>query len=186
MTHRVASLCAVVVLSVSAVAAPAMAQDRAIDQVSGPHAAERLALARRYMAAMQVDQMGVMIRDMITGAGAEFTKSDGGFDPQAYERALQATTSRMIERIFAETAPIYADTYTLEQLQGIVAFYESDLGQATLTGMYEAAPRVQERIAELMPSLTRDVVVELCAELKCTPDELREAKDAAQEGLLDD
>ncbi|WP_269513385.1 DUF2059 domain-containing protein [Brevundimonas subvibrioides] len=163
------------------------AQDRDLDQITGPNAQERLDLARRLVDTMQVDQMTVMMQEMIAEQTAsQGSKGDGVIDPQTYNRAIAGATTRAIDRLFTAMAPIYADIYSVEELRGIVAFYESDIGQAALNGMYEAAPRMAALAADLMPAMAREIAADMCAELKCSPDELREAKTAAEGALLED
>ena len=176
----VTSLAMALSVMLASAAAPAMAQvqDPDIAQVTGPDAAERLALSRRFIAAMQTEQMGEMIGQMTTTLSPQMTKDMGIEDRAAFNRAIMAATSGMMESMFDAMAPIYADIFTMAELQGLVDFYESDIGQSLMTKSYEAAPRMAAAMAEMMPVLMRDMASTMCVELECTAEQLREIKAA--------
>ena len=88
--------------------------------------------------------------------------------------------SALMPRMFDAMAPVYADVFTIEELRGLNAFYESDLGRALLEKTFVALPRInaasQAVMMEAMPGIMTRVGDRLCVHLKCTPDQRREMK----------
>jgi hypothetical protein len=165
-------------------AAPVAGQDLEV-QAASPvdDSAERLALARRFIATMQVEELDQMISAMMQDVVADMPVEKGEVDPQTFERVMISSTTRMVERMLEAMAPVYAEVMTAEELRALVAFYESDIGQSSVRRMYEAAPRMTEVMTEMMPTLAREMMTDLCGALSCTADELREAK-AAMDGAF--
>jgi len=148
--------------------APAVVRDQA---------AAKLQLARRFIAAIQADQMGAMLAQMTTAmtparAGMSQTESD------AVRSAIQAAAEQMVPRMFDAMAPIYADIFTMEELTGLVEFYESDIGRSMIQKSYAAAPRMTEVMMTMMPELMHDMADTMCKELGCSAQE-REQMEAA-------
>ncbi|WGM48665.1 hypothetical protein KOAAANKH_03571 [Brevundimonas sp. NIBR10] len=140
-------------------------------------AAVRLELSRRFIAAIQSDQMGAMLGQMTVA----FTPpAEGLSDEQqaALRRATAAATAQMSTRLFDAMAPIYADIFTLEELSGLVAFYESDIGRSMMTKNYAAAPRITEVVVGMMPEMMQGMADSICKDLGCTAEE-RAQMDAA-------
>jgi hypothetical protein len=140
-------------------------------------AAVRLELSRRFIAALQTDQMSSMITQMTTS----LTSPQEGLSDaqtQALRRAMATATDEMMSRLFDAMAPIYADIFTLEELNGLVGFYESDIGRSLMAKSYAAAPRVTAVMTAMMPEIMHGMVDTMCKELGCTAQE-REQMDAA-------
>ncbi|CAN5282260.1 hypothetical protein BH10PSE1_BH10PSE1_34730 [soil metagenome] len=140
-------------------------------------AAVRLSLSRRFIAALQSDQMATMLGQM----SVAFTPpAEGMTDEQqaALQRATLAAITQMTTRMFDAIAPIYADIFTLEELTGLVAFYESDIGRSMMTKSYAAAPRITEVVMGMMPEMMRGMADSRCKDLGCTAQE-RARMDAA-------
>ena len=133
-------------------------------------AAAKLRLARRFIALMQTDQMGAMISQMTTAmtpprAGMSQAQSD------AVRHAIQTATEAAMPRMFDAMAPIYADIFTMEELTGLVEFYESDIGRSMISKMYEAGPRMSEAAMSIVPDMMHDMADSMCKELGCSDEE---------------
>ena len=82
---------------------------------------------------------------------------------ESYQVAAEQVKSQMgiktekmhafYERIFSEMALIYSEVYTLEELQGIRAFYESESGKAFL----RKKPELTEKYIAILYRLTEEV-----------------------------
>lgn len=148
-----------------------MAQEAvAQESVAGDDATERLALSNRFIALIQTDQMSVMFSQMMTtmipdrqGMTAERSA--------ALQRAMARMSADMFPRLFAVAAPIYAETFSLEELRGLVAFYESDIGQSMMKKGYEAGPRMTAAMMDILPELRNDMADAMCEELSCTAEQ---------------
>jgi len=140
-------------------------------------AAVRLSLSRRFIDALQADQMATMIGQVTTtfAPPAEGLTDD---ERAAIQRATTAMTTEMTSRLLDAMAPIYADIFTLEELNALVAFYESDIGRSMMAKSYAAAPRITAVVMEMMPEMVRTMVDSMCKDLGCSAQE-RARMDAA-------
>lgn len=143
----------------------------------------RLALAERAFAAMQGDQMSEMIHQMSMAFPPPEFDSMSGHEQIAYEEVMAETTISLMERVMAGATDIYADVYTREELEAMVAFYESPIGQSIITKNYALAPQMIELLRSLMPEMMRDVINGMCDRLGCTPEERAEGIREALAGL---
>lgn len=172
MRHLIGGLC----MAVTLLAAPGAAlADARSDE------AARLALANKFIMLIQGDEMTATIGQMIE---AMIPESDEGLsDSEAADlRAVVVEmTQEMIPRMFQAMAPVYADVFTLEELLGLVAFYESDLGQSLMLKSVQAMPRLNAAALSVMPEMLAGMGDTMCNRLKCTPDERREMKAAMAE-----
>jgi len=171
MRHLIGGLCMAVML----LAAPAMASaDARTDE------AARLALANKFVVLMQADEMGAAMSQMINSMmpPLENVSDEDAADIRA---VVLEMTEEMMPRMFEAMAPVYADIFTLEELQGLVAFHESDLGQSLIRKSYQAMPRLNTAALSVMPELLAGMGDTLCDRLKCTADERREMKAAMAE-----
>lgn len=179
------SMISILGLSAALLAGPVVAQDAgvpevpaadgtALVQVSDP-AAFRLTLARKLIALMQTDQMA----DMMNQVTASFAVDDPRLN--AEEQAMMDEVSAemvemMIPRMFDAMAPIYADIFTIEELQAVIEFYESDVGRSMLKKSYAAAPLMIEAVQDLMPEMMGEMADRICNRMECTPTERRQMK----------
>lgn len=140
-------------------------------------AALRLSLSRRFIDALQADQMATML-GQVTATLSPPTEGLTDEEAAAIRRATTAMTTEMTGRLLDAMAPIYADIFTLEELNGLVAFYESDIGRSMMAKSYAAAPRITAVVMEMMPEMVQTMVDSMCKDLGCTTQE-RARMDAA-------
>lgn len=143
----------------------------------------RLALAERAFEAMQGDQMSDMIHQMSMAFPPPELDSMSGREQIAYEEVMAETTTTLMRRVMSGATEIYADVYTREELEAMVAFYESPIGQSIITKSYALAPQMIELLRSLMPEMMRDVINGMCDRLGCTPEERAEGIRQALAGL---
>jgi len=139
-------------------------------------AARRLELAERFIALMQVDQMSEMMQGLAVGMVPPSSRDLPAREQEILTAALTEAVGQMMPRMFEAMAPVYAEIFTLQELEELVAFYESPTGLAFVTKSFEAFPQITAVMNSIMPEILNDMATNLCDSLGCTPDELRELK----------
>jgi hypothetical protein len=149
-----------VTLGATPVAAMAQSQDEA---------AYKLELTERFIAAMQMDQIG----DMVAGMSTMFLPSDDLTEDEAagLQLMMQDIAGPMTERLFRARVPVYAETFSVEELEALVVFYESDIGRSMTRKSYEAAPRIAQAIQAVMPEIMGDMANAMCDRQGCDDEE---------------
>lgn len=139
--------------------------------------AQKLALANKFIALIQGEQMGASLGQM---TAMMMPRSDTMSAEQSAEfrEVMAEATASMLPRMFEAIAPIYADIFTLEELQALVDFYQSDVGRSMISKSYAATPRIGAAIQAIMPELMADMGEQLCNRMQCTPDERLKMKAA--------
>ncbi|MBA4807493.1 DUF2059 domain-containing protein [Brevundimonas sp.] len=139
---------------------------------------ERLALANKFISLMQGEELGAALGQMTAMMLPAELEGMSEEEAAEFREVMGEMTARMMPRMFAAMAPIYADTFTLEELQGLVDFYQSDIGRSMVTKSYQAAPRLAEAIQAIMPEIMADMGNVLCDRFECTAEQRREMKAA--------
>ena len=139
-------------------------------------AAHRLQLAERFIELMQVDQMGEMMQGLASSMVPPSSRDLPPHEQRILTDALSDAVGQMTPRIFEAMAPIYAEIFTLQELQDLVAFYESPTGIALVSKSYEALPQITAAVNGIMPEILNDMATNLCASLECSQEELRQMK----------
>ena len=147
----------------------------------------KLALATKIITRVQTQQMTDALGAVVEASLPAVV--EGLSEAQSAEiRTLMVDSfSALMPRMFDAMAPVYADVFTIEELRGLNAFYESDLGRALLEKTFVALPRINAAseavVMEAMPGIMTRVGDRLCVHLKCTPDQRREMKAAMAAAL---
>lgn len=163
MMSRLNGLAAAAILALSltfSVAAPAFSQEISPDQ---------LALARKYVdltdKAQIYEASMVMTADqtskLLTQQNPEIAQQIN----DAIAKALEARKGKKDE-LFNQIARIYAVSFTTEELQQIVAFYETPAGQKLLTESFSINQDVQVVMSIWASNNGTDFVREVRATLK--------------------
>ena len=140
----------------------------------GQPSARQMVLSRRYIELMQTDQLEVMIRSAIeTGVNMEPGVADMPAEDRAFvlDLATELTTDLM-PQMFDRMAPVYARTFTEEELLALIAFYGSDIGRSILTKTYASMPEANAAMMEVMPQLFEKMAARLCARYGCNTAEV--------------
>ena len=82
--------------------------------------------------------------------------------------------------LFKAMAPVYAEIFTLQELQALVAFYESDVGRSMVRKSYEATPRVTAVAQQVLPPVLERAMDRLCDRLECSAQERQAMKTQVQ------
>lgn len=134
-----------------------------------------LALTRRMVAAMHVEETMVpMMRSMshqqFEGA---FAQQKGLNDAQkaALSRAISEAIEEtyddgLMQKIMEKLIPAYAEVYTEEELQAMVDFYESPIGQSVLRKMPQLGAVAGKSMSEMMPAMMADMNAKMTKKLE--------------------
>lgn len=132
---------------------------------------ENLALAKRYVTAIHMDhQMDGMMKSIMpaltaqTGKGTQLTPEQQQIVAEVAIDATKGFVGKMMDRM----TPIFAATFTTQELQGLVAFYEGPTGQSMMAKTPELMKNMTPMMMELMPQMQADMRQHLCARLDCT------------------
>lgn len=163
-----------IAIAAALLAAPVAAQTEAA--APADDAAVRLELSRRFIAALQAEQMGTMIGQMVTGLTPP---TEGMSDAQqaSVRAAVVRASTEIMPEMFDAMAPVYAELFSREELTAIVTFYESDVARSMIAKSYAATPRLTEIMVGMMPRIVHRMSDVMCEELQCTAQQ-RAAMDA--------
>lgn len=139
-------------------AAPAAAQD-------APGEARRLALAERYLEITQGENLRKTISTYFEEA---FAKSEMPADQRgwltqnmavAFDQAMQAT--------FADVTDDVADLFSTEELEAMIAFYDTPLGHSITEKNFEFGVRLQTVMAPHLTAAFTQLGEKYCARFEC-------------------
>ena len=159
--RRLLSLIAVVA-ALLAMPSLAAAQAAAPD----PDLAGRETLAVRYIEL----SMGGNVREQVESwIETDLSQSDDMTDEErAWMRNnMPGLMLAMIEGLSADLAPIYAETFTTEELEAMVAFFESPIGRSIATKQFELAEREQAVVGVHMLTFIESMWSKYCAAFEC-------------------
>lgn len=151
-----------VLLTLALFTAPAAAQDA--------DAARREELAQRLIEVSQGDNLTKSIETQVQARLAEM--EDAEPEHLAWMRAnMPRLLQRMAEQMLPRLADLYAETYSLEELEAQIAFYETPHGRA-IANKGVALGMAQGRIIEEAgQAFVVDLMTKFCAEFECQTDE---------------
>jgi hypothetical protein len=122
--------------------------------------ASKSAKAEELLQLTQGDQMLKMMEPMMKGMVAQMDK-DMSAEQRARVGEMQGKLMALVAVRLSKAKPalvkIYTDTYTEEEIGGILAFYKSPIGKAFLQKM----PEVMQRSMPVMMQLMGDLQPEL-------------------------
>jgi Uncharacterized protein conserved in bacteria (DUF2059). len=139
--------------------------------------AHRLALSRRYVELMQGDQLTQHMRTMIETSVAGDADSQG-MSAEDHAFMLDLTTdlvTDLVPQMLDRMVPVIAQTFTAEELQALVGFYDNPVGQEILRKSYVMAPQMNEAVMALMPQLFDKMALRICDHYGCDAEEVRSA-----------
>ena len=142
-------------------AAPVAAATQGADE-----SAYKLELTERFIAAMQLEQIGDMVANMTTmflPPSADLSAQEAA-ELQVF---MQDVAGPMTERMLRAMIPVYAEIFTVEELEALVVFYESDIGRSLTRKSYDAAPRIAQAVQAVMPEIMTDMANALCDREGC-------------------
>jgi hypothetical protein len=163
-------------------ATPAAA--RSTEQTTAPPTARMTALAREYLNLTMTDQFEGVVRQML---GAEFENdSEMQALPEEDRRMILNLTAEltadMVPQMITEMVPVYATTFTEEELTALVAFYETPLGRSIADKSIQVMPEADRAVMSVVPQLLEKMATRMCQHYGCSPEEQREVLEGMREG----
>lgn len=100
---------------------------------------------------------------------AEIAKTAEGDEEDAeWARThMPAMISRMMTQLMADLAPVYAETFTTEELEAQIAFYRTPLGRQVAAKAIELGIAQEALMQEAMVGFMTEVESKYCAEFDC-------------------
>ena len=148
----------------------------------------KLALAQSVVTASGAQRnsstlLKTVFNQMSTSMGDATSPADKAFMADL----LRQETMALVDKVIQSSAEIYAETFTDEELAGLLAFYQSPTGQSLISKQGVVAQRTLAIVMPLIPSMQRDILdktfAHLCEQQKCTP-EMRAKLVAARDEFL--
>jgi len=176
----------VVLLSGLIMASGAMAQVKATPQAQGSDqpSLRQQQLSRRYVELTQTDQLEATLRTLIVGeAQADESLRDMPAEDRTFlvDLATELTID-LLPQMLDRLVPVYARTFSEEELTALVAFYDSDLGRSIADKTIASIPQTDAAIMSVMPQLFNKMAARICARYGCDPTEMRAAMEAGTSG----
>jgi hypothetical protein len=154
-------------LVVAAVLALTASASAAQPSSIGPVTPARLALAQRVVDTGKLARGMSLVVDAMLGPFIQQIRSGDGAD------ALKSYVVDLMAKMLPKIAEIYAENFSEQQLNDILAFYASPTGQALLDKQPALAREAQLAVAPLVPPMQRDMIDKLFAHVcqiqACTP-----------------
>lgn len=165
---------AVAFAALCVLAGPAQAaQDPSPAPAAAAPSPRAMALAKRYMAALHVDQsMKPMMQSMIGPLLDEQAKANPNLTDEQ-RKAIRETLQEFVggdlmDDIMQRSLPIYASIFSEDELQALAEFYESPRGQSIVAKMPLLGPAMGRIMVEVMPEMRAKLTQRICEKLDCT------------------
>lgn len=173
---------AAVIAAVTFPAAPRAAQP--MEQATTSPSPRRMALARQYLDLLMTDQFEGVVHQML-GAEFENDREIQAMPDEDRRMLLNLTaelTADMVPQMITEMVPVYAATFTEEELTALVAFYDTPLGRSIANKSIEVMPEADRAIMSVVPQLLEKMATRMCQHYGCTPEEEEQLRQGMREG----
>lgn len=128
--------------------------------------ASRLVLVRRYFDAVKFDElMNGMLNSQLDAIIAQ--GSIPADRQTVFREAATAAYAAVIPRMIDESAQMYAEAFTTDELEQLVAFYERPVGQSMMTKTVILTQKTGEMIQRYGPQMEAEMLEQLCARIDC-------------------
>lgn len=126
---------------------------------------QQKALAHRYVEALQLQQTS---EASMQAAMPALIASMPGTNAEKAEMAedTRDIVTHMRTKLYALYEPAVAETFTAEELEGIVAFYESPTGQALVAKQPLVSAKLAPAMKTMIPDLMSELLAKQCARHK--------------------
>jgi hypothetical protein len=101
--------------------------------------------------------------DAMTQRNPSITAEQRRLLNETVQEVMHDATPKILDRLI----PAYAATFSDEELQAVVDFYESPLGTAIIQKMPLMAPKSAELMRQMLPGIETEMVTRLCAKMNC-------------------
>lgn len=159
---------AVVAAGVLGCATPVLAA-QAQPQAASPSAdmAAREELVRRYFRAIQFEKLMTGVMDSMMAplvADTEIPEEKRDMVREAIVEGFSSVLPQMMEA----SVDMYAEAFTLTELEQLVAFYESPVGRSLMAKTVMLTQRTNETFERFQPLLEEAMRRELCSRMDCS------------------
>ena len=180
---RLMIVCLAAVLAATTLPAAPVAA-RSSEQATAAPSTRSSELARQYLNLLMTDQFEGVIRQML---GTEFENdSEMQAMPDADRRMilnlLAELTTDMVPQMISEMVPVYAATFTEEELTALVGFYDTPLGRSIADKSIEVMPEADRAIMSVVPQMLEKMATRMCQHYGCSPEEQRQMLDEMRQG----
>lgn len=133
---------------------------------SAEPSAKALALTRRMVTAMHVEEtMAPMMRmlmqqqmDMIVAQRKGLTEQQRAMLSGVLTESVgEVMDAGLMSKVMEKFIPVYAEIYSETELQAVVEFYESPVGQSVLRKMPQMGPAATKVMIEIAPEIQADL-----------------------------
>ena len=159
---------AAAVIGLTATGQPVRAGEPA--QAAAP-SARQLALTRQYIDLMLSDQFADVIREII---GDEPAMNNSL--PEEERRFLMDLTAElvtdMLPQMIEEMVPVYAAAFTEQELEALVAFYDTEMGRSIAAKNVLVMPEANRAVMSVVPRMLDKMAGRMCQHYGCEPGEL--------------
>lgn len=180
---RLVIFCLSAALAVAAMPTAPIAAETAEQSATVP-SPRRMELARRYLGLMMTDQFESIIHQMLGDEFANDSQMQGL--PDADRRFILSLaaemTTDMVPLMITEMIPVYAATFTEEELGAMVAFFNTPLGRSIVIKSVEVMPEANRAVMTVVPQMLEKMATRMCQHYGCTPAEELEMRRGMREG----
>lgn len=126
----------------------------------------KAALVRRYFEVIQFEKlMNVAMESMM---GTMLANTDLPEDKyEAVENSILEAYGVVMPRMIEASVGMYAEAFTLEELEGLVVFYESPIGRSMMAKSVMLSRNSGEILARFQPIMEDETMRRLCARIDC-------------------
>jgi len=177
---RLMIVCLAATLSASTLAGPAVRAEEA-PQTAPAASARQLELTRRYIALTMTDQFEDSLRELIAQQ-AQLDPNSSLLPAEDREFIVELSvelTTDMIPQMLEAMVPVYARTFSEEELEAMIAFYDSEMGRSILQKTVASMPEANQAAMSVMPRLMDKMAARICQYYGCEAEEL----EAVQRGM---
>lgn len=139
---------------------PVAAQDRGLVQ--------RTALAERVIRLSAGPNFTKVMEAMIADQLAKADTEGQGAEEAAWLRSnAPRMLTAMVDDMMADMVPHYASTFTVEELEAQIAFYDSPVGRQVATKTLQLSAVMNEITIEHLTAFTEELITKYCAQFDC-------------------
>ena len=133
---------------------------------------EKIALVKRYFAAIHFEQMmSGIVNQMTPAMMAQMRKSQPNITDAEFQAATEAvseSTGDFLKKLTEASIPVYADIFTVEELTKMDEFYETPVGQSIMAKAPQATQKLMPTVIALMPEFQADIAKRMCNKIDCS------------------
>jgi hypothetical protein len=168
MKYRIAPLALGLALAIAGVSLPAQAQDEtsSVAVRASDHDA-RAVLVRRYFEVIQFNKLMNGMMDAMLGSvlvDESIPEDKRGLVREAATDAFAIVLPQMVQA----NIDLYAEAFTLDELEQLVAFYESPVGRSIMTKTVMLTRESGEMITRFTPIMEAEMMRQLCVRMDCS------------------